>query len=148
MKSIEISPPRELLFLIDRSGKIEMHTDKIFKDQYSEVQSLRRQLSVQQNLDLSPVVVMQDEYPNLFEINRVLGQARTRTLLLEMKDQCITPAIKNINRHAGLDPASIRNHCGFRLEFIPNLIRGRNDNTDIYHCRSNNKPGNDKQSKK
>ncbi|HOP47635.1 MAG TPA: DUF3857 domain-containing protein, partial [Desulfobacteraceae bacterium] len=106
MKSIEISPPRELLFLIDRSGKIEMHTDKIFKDQYSEVQSLRRQLSVQQNLDLSPVVVMQDEYPNLFEINRVLGQARTRTLLLEMKDQCITPAIKNINRHAGLDPAS------------------------------------------
>ena len=49
----------------------------------------------------------------------------------------INLAIKSINRHAGLDPASSRFHYGFRLEFIPNLIRGRNDNINTYYCRVN-----------
>jgi len=76
--SFQVTPPEFLSFPVERSGKITLKTSPA-------PSSAVRCLTIQQDVNLKPVVVLPDEYPKLLRANHVLGQAKTRMLLLKLK---------------------------------------------------------------
>ena len=77
VESILAMPPESLSFSIKRSGKISMKTEIL--------PAVPAHLSIRQEINLKPVVVLPDEYPQLLKIHGILGQRGTTILLLKMK---------------------------------------------------------------
>jgi len=75
--SVRIIPPESFLFRLKRSGQISMKTG------ISAATPMC--LSIQQDINLNPVVVLPEEYLQLLEANRILSRPETVMLLLKMK---------------------------------------------------------------
>jgi transglutaminase-like putative cysteine protease len=75
--SVRIIPPESFLFRLKRSGQISMKTG------ISATAPMC--LSIQQDINLNPVVVLPEEYLQLLEANRILSRPETGMLLLKMK---------------------------------------------------------------
>ena len=82
--SIQITPPQALSFPIKRSGEIAMETRFLPLAASSSEITPRRRLSIKQDINLKPVVILPEEYIKLLKANRVLSHQKTRMLLLRI----------------------------------------------------------------
>ena len=74
--SVKASPPESIMLPIKRSGQIIMKSGLSSDGHLS--------ISLGQDINLEPVVVTPEEYPQLVIANRILGQLKTRMLLLKL----------------------------------------------------------------
>ncbi len=79
--SMEVVPPKKLVFHMPRAGTISIHTGK-----RPHIGNQALSLRIRQKVDLDPALVLPDEYLQFLEVDRVLSHPQTGMVLLKMKE--------------------------------------------------------------
>ena len=115
--SFQTIPPESLLFPVRRSGKIIMETRFLPPTSPLSKGIAPLRLSIQQDINLKPVVVLPEEYLQLLEAHRILGQPKTRMLLLKMKKSPLSNLFKKLDKFE--DRAYFKNLWEKSIKEIP-----------------------------
>lgn len=79
--SLEVIPPKELIFDLPGPGTISIHTRTM-----PNIEGRTSSLQITQEVNLVPMVVLPDEYLQLLEIDRALNHPQAGMVLLKMKE--------------------------------------------------------------